>query len=192
MNIKLKSFIVLDLIVTSLLLTGCESLPGSREQQGAVAGGATGAVIGNVVSGGLFATLLGGAAGAGAGYLIGANYDKIVGDNSDDAQQAVEQARTQPATAADVDGADTADLNDDGFVTLDEVEAMGKAGLNDEEMLDRLRATNQVFELSTGQRDQLRNAGISQNVIAEMENINQEQRKEVLNRRAEVISRDPE
>jgi hypothetical protein len=66
----------------------------------------------------------------------------------------------------------TAAVNGDGFVTLDEVVVMKLAGLTDRQMLDRLQVTGQVFELTSDQKQYLRDRGISQKVIDEMPRLN--------------------
>jgi hypothetical protein len=173
-------------------LGGCENLPGSRETQSTVIGGAAGAATGALIGGEdnrLVGALIGGALGAGGGYLIGARTDWFGEDDaSDEAMAAIEEARQSPATAADVAAADTADLNRDGFVTMDEVTAMADAGLSDSEMLARLRATGQVFDLSAAQAEQLRSRGVSAYVVNEMQKINQEQKERVLSN-SEVLGR---
>jgi hypothetical protein len=139
--------------------TACSNLPGNPGQQGAAIGGLGGAAVGAAVGGSqhrLLGVLLGGAIGAGGGYLIGANKDKITGKDSQAAQEAVRQAQTRPATPEQVRGAATADVNADGFVTMDEIIAMKKAGLSDQQMVERLRATGQVFELTLEQQKFLR------------------------------------
>ena len=167
-------------------LAGCENLPGTRETQGAAIGGVAGAATGAAVAGEgnrLLGALLGGAVGAGGGYLIGARTDWFGDPEADDeARKAVASAQRNPATAADVYRADTADLNGDGFVTLDEVLAMKDAGLSDAQMLDRLRATDQVFDLNASQRRELLEAGVSERVVAEMQEINRTQRDVILGR----------
>ena len=180
-----KSMISTALIGSLALapLSGCESLPGNDEQQGAVIGGVGGALAGAALSKnnrGLGA-LIGGALGAGGGWLIGANKDKITGkddderrESRDEAIRASERAERNPATAADVDKARTADLNDDGFVTLDEVVALRQANLSDDEMVARLEQTGQVFELTDYQEDYLRTRGVSDDVLREMRNMNQD------------------
>src|SRR5437868_9555512 len=150
--------------LSAFSLAGCENLPGSRGTQGAVVGGAGGAAVGAAVGGHehrLLGALLGGALGAGGGYVVGANSDRILGRDRDSAERAVRQSQEHPATAQDALRATTADLNNDGFVTLDEVVAMRDAGLSEAQMLDRLRATNQVFELTPEQRQYLLDRGVS-------------------------------
>jgi Glycine zipper len=56
-------------------LTACESLPGTRQQQGAVIGGAAGAVGGRAVTGGAVGTAVGAGVGAAAGSEIGRRQD---------------------------------------------------------------------------------------------------------------------
>jgi hypothetical protein len=156
------------------LMVGCESLPGDEKSQGAVIGGVGGALAGAALGGKdnrLLGALIGGAAGAGGGYLVGANWDKITGKKSDEAKEAADRAERSPATPDDVRDARTADLNDDGFVTLDEVVAMEKANLSDAEMIRRLERTNQYFELTGDQESFLRDHGVSQRVVLAMRDI---------------------
>lgn len=165
---------------------GCENLPGNRQTQGAVIGGVAGAGAGAVVGGEdnrLLGAIIGGALGAGGGYLIGAHTDWFGDpDAESQAREAVREAQADPATADDVSKSSTADLNQDGFVTLDEVIAMERAGLSDAEILVRLRLTDQVFELNRSQRSQLIAAGVSAEVVDEMPRINRIERDEILSR----------
>jgi osmotically inducible lipoprotein OsmB len=167
----------------SIGLVGCEYLPRDRGARGAVIGGAGGAAAGAVIGGRehrLLGALLGGALGAAGGYVIGANTGRIRGQDQEAAREAAVQAQQNPVTAEQALRATTADINNDGFVTLDEVVAMHQAGLTDQQMLQRMRATDQVFELSQEQRQYLMDRGISRAVINEMENINSELREELL------------
>jgi hypothetical protein len=171
-------------VLATTPLVSCESLPGSRTQQSTVIGGAAGAAAGAVIAGEgnrIAGALIGGALGAGAGYLIGAKTDWFEDEDGDEsARTAIANARANPATAADVARARTADLNSDGFVTFDELVAMDQAGLSDTEVLARLRATDQIFELSGDQRRALLDAGVSPQVVAEMPRINQAEKNRVL------------
>lgn len=81
------------------------------------------------------------------------------------------------ATPQDVFNSTTADLNGDGFVTLDEIVAMKQAGLTDDQMIERLRATNQIYQLTPAQEAFLRRQGISSFVIMQMETINRDQQQ---------------
>jgi osmotically inducible lipoprotein OsmB len=162
------------------VLPGCESLPGNEKQQGAVIGGATGAAVGAAVTDNrLLGGLIGGALGAGGGYLVGANWDKIQGNDKDSAQRAVDKAQNEPATAQEARNASTADINNDGFVTIDEVVALQKAGFTDDEMINKLERTGQVFDLTAANEDQLRDQGVSRRVVTAMRDMN----RDVLNDR---------
>ena len=99
------------------------------------------------------------------------------------------EAQADPATVEEVRAAKTADANKDGFVTLDEVIAMEKAGLTDLEIVKRLEATGQVFELTDAQKKQLRDAGVGEYVITRLDTINQKQRDELMKDRSDVISK---
>lgn len=156
-------------------LAGCESLPGGEKEQGAVIGGAGGAAAGAAIGGEdnrLAGALIGGILGAGGGYLIGAKMEdkdsEDAAEKRQEAQAAAQKAKENPATAEDVRVTNTADLNDDGFVTLDEVAAMEKAGLADREQIRRLERTQQYFQLTNEQQEYLREQGVSDDVILAM------------------------
>jgi hypothetical protein len=157
-------------------LVGCSSLPGNDEQQGAVIGGATGAAVGAAVTKNrALGAVIGGAVGAAGGYVIGKNKDKITGRDEDnqEVETAAERAQQAPATPEQARAATNADVNGDGFVTLDEVVALDQANLTDDQIIERLRATNQVFELTEEQRRYLLDRGLSQNVVTQLETLNQ-------------------
>ena len=159
-------------------MMGCESLPGDKKSQGAVIGGIGGALAGAAVAGdddrGIGA-LIGAVAGAGGGYLIGAKVDEKDKDDAkkkEEALQASKNAEANPADAEAAKQATTADVNDDGFVTLDEVVAMEQAGLSDKEMIRRLERTQQYFALNEQQEGFLRERGVNDTVIVAMRDMN--------------------
>lgn len=171
--------------LASLPMHGCDSLPGNRTEQATVIGGAGGAVIGAVLAKNnrLLGALIGGVLGAGGGYLIGAKTDWFKKDKTDvrdEAQRSVDNAQRNPATPEEARRATTADVNNDGFVTLDEVVAMKKAGLSDREMINRLEATGQVFDLNAEQENYLIDNGVSRNVVNRMKRINQVERERLI------------
>ncbi|MGF1632675.1 MAG: glycine zipper domain-containing protein [Phycisphaerae bacterium] len=169
----MKNQLTATVTAAALMLAGCESLPGGGKEQGAVIGGAGGAAAGAAISedNRLVGALIGGVLGAGGGYLIGSRVDNDEGD----AEQAAEEARRDPATVADARDADTADLNGDGFVSMDELIALNEAGYSDAEIRDRLEATDQVFQLDESQRARLVEAGLSRQLVVDMGRINREQ-----------------
>lgn len=182
-----KLFIIAPFVFA---LTACENMPGNRNQQGAVIGGAAGAAAGAAVAKDhrLLGALIGGALGAGGGYVIAAKTDKINENDQEAATTATRKSQENPATAEDARQAMTADLNLDGFVTLDEVAAMKDAGFSDQKMIERLKGTDQIFELTADQEKYLSDHGVSQNVINEMAQINQDKRDSLINNRTDVIS----
>lgn len=178
MRFTKTTILVLSASIGLAPLAGCESLPGNEKQQGAVIGGAGGAAAGAVIGGKdhrLGGAVIGGLIGAGSGYLIGSKVEKDKDHNDpakkQQAEAAAQKAQQNPATAGDVKNSNTADLNDDGFVTLDEVAAMKKAGLSDKEQIRRLERTQQYFELTSAQRDYLRQQGVSDQVISAMKDM---------------------
>jgi hypothetical protein len=119
--------------------------------------------------------LIGNSLGAGGGFVCGCERDKIDNDKQQTKQAAIsasQRAEKNPAKLEDVDRARTADLNADGFVTLDEIVALRQAELNDAEILSRLARTNQVFDLTEYQQDYLRTRGVSDNVLRDMQTLN--------------------
>jgi hypothetical protein len=187
---SIKLFGTVTLAACLAGLTACSSLPGEPRTQGAVIGGLGGAAAGAAIGGKgnqVLGALLGGALGATGGYIIGANSDRITDSDRAAAQEAVQTAQTRPATARDVMAATTADVNGDGFVTLDEVVAMRQAGLSDQQMLERLRLTGQVFELTAEQEQHLRSQGVSAHVVNQMQDINRDLREQLLGQQSGVI-----
>ncbi|MBC8096044.1 MAG: glycine zipper 2TM domain-containing protein [Akkermansiaceae bacterium] len=190
-SFSLHTFLFTGLVAVILNSTGCSSMPGNKQQQGAVIGGLGGAAAGAAIGGKdnrVLGALLGGALGAGGGYVVGANSDRILNKDSSGAQSATQTAQSRPATAQDAMRAETADVNGDGFVTLDEVVALEQAGLSDQQMINRLRATGQVFELTDEQQEYLRAQGVSRTVVNQMDNLNRDAHDRLMKEPNGVIS----
>ena len=117
-----------------------------------------------------FAKLADAACGLSGGCLVGASRAMLEGHRVDLACRANERSEQRPALPADARDARTADLNGDGFVTLDEMIAMRRAGLDDREIIQRLVATGQVFTLSPRQWQYLYDRGINRPVLDWMSN----------------------
>jgi hypothetical protein len=179
---------MITLLIASLALAplaGCDSLPGDKKTQGAVIGGVGGAVAGGALAKNnrLLGALIGGALGAGGGYLIGSQLDKSdPNKNREDAVRADRRARDNPVTADEARRARTADINNDGYVTMDEVVAMAKAGLSDDEMITRLERTGQFFELTPDQERYLTDHGVSRRVVNAMRDINSDVKNKAYDR----------
>jgi hypothetical protein len=175
------------MLISALALgpvVGCENLPGDKATQGAVIGGAGGALAGAAIgkNNRLVGGLIGGALGAGGGYLIGSQLKKNDANHRDEAYKASDRDRDNPPTAREARDARTADLNDDGFVTLNEVVAMQDAGISSGEMIRRLEDTGQVFALSDEQENYLRDHKVDREVIRAMRTINQDRARTVEDR----------
>ena len=165
-NWRMKDLPLLSVGLVCVGLAGCSSAPGSGKQQGAVIGGATGAAVGaSVTKNRALGAVIGGAVGAAGGYVVGGktgHLDKDKNGNPTPPPDSVEHRAT---------GA-TADANNDGFVTLDEIVAMEKDGITDDEMVRRMQATGLTFDLNEEQKKFLTERGVSLYVIDRLPELN--------------------
>lgn len=118
---------------------------------GGLAGAGTGALIGEAVGHPAAGALLGAGVGAISGAAIGSGMDDIEARNR--AQIAAQMGRQIPP----------------GTVTLPDVIAMTKAGVNDELIANHIRANGLAHPLQTGDLIALQNAGVSTRVIAALQ-----------------------
>ena len=147
----MKHFIRVGLAAAvGLSLAGCMSMQGRPDYtaSGALAGGATGAIIGSVAGHSGPAALLGGAAGALVGGLIGHGMDQ--------AQEAHLRAQA-PRTLERVERGQP--------LTVADVKALAKAGISDELIISQIRNSRTVYHLNTADIIALRDAGVSDRVI---------------------------
>jgi osmotically inducible lipoprotein OsmB len=163
-----KNLLLVGTVCAGLGLSGCSSAPGTSGQQGAVVGGATGAAVGaSVTKNRALGAVIGGAVGAAGGYVVGKKTGHIDNKDRDHSGTAPSgESGEYKATVA------TADLNNDGFVTLDEIVKLEKNGESDEEMIRRITATGLTFDLSDEHRKYLSERGVSQYVIDRLPSIN--------------------
>jgi hypothetical protein len=103
--------------------------------------------------------------GPGGGWIIAASSQNIQQTSLGSAQQSNRLAEQQPAGPADVERSDNCDLNGDGFVTMDEILALKRAGMTNEQLIARVRRTPEVFSMTDRQQQYLRDRGISQSVV---------------------------
>ena len=103
--------------------------------------------------------------GMGGGFLVAAAPEKIRNRQRQQAVAASNTAEASPARLEQVHESTTADLNNDGFVTLDEVLAMTRAGLSDNETIDRLRKTGYIFQVTPQQERYLTDRRAPQKVV---------------------------
>ena len=163
----------LAMLALVMTIVGCESNSGT----GAAVGGSSGAVAGGAAAGAAagapaagVGAIVGGAVGAVGGAIIGASQDRSDADRT----RAERASADNPALASAVVAGGTADINSDGFVTLDEIVALERSGLSDEEIIARCRNTQQIFTLSGDQQRALMDAGVSPRVAASLRDLNRE------------------
>lgn len=143
-------------LLGSILLggsSGCETKAETGALIGGAAGAGLGAIIGNQSHGrGGAGALIGGAAGALGGAIVGNEMDKA--DRR--AQGRSESVPVQPAYAAAP------------RVTVDEVIAWTHRGVRDSEIMDRIDRSGTVFHLYAADEMRMRDAGVSEEVIRAM------------------------
>lgn len=166
-----NELLLIGTICAGLELSGCSSAPGTSGQQGAVVGGATGAAVGaSVTKNRALGAIIGGAAGAAGGYVIGNKTGPL--DKKDHDNSTTTTTTTSPDSVEHAAAGETADLNHDGFVTLDEIVKMEKNGVSDDEMVRRIQATGLTFDLNDEQRKYLTDHGVSAAVIERLPTVN--------------------
>ncbi len=143
------------LLSASLTGSGCATM--NNTERGAVGGGvfgtAAGTAIGAATGRPLLGAGLGAAVGTATGALIGNEADKEDNRKREIAQAAAladAQAQQQRMGIADVIG-------------------LSQAGHSDQVIINQIRTTRSTFQLTPSDLDMLKNAGVSQRVIAEMQ-----------------------
>ena len=145
--------LTLALAISVIGLTGCEYPNGDPNYTGtgALTGGAVGAISGAAIGGNRHGgedALIGAAVGAVAGGLIG---------NSMDRQQQERLRQQAPQTYARVDQGQPLSVAD--------VKALAAAGVGDNVIISQIRNSHTVYHLSAADIINLRNAGVSNQVI---------------------------
>jgi hypothetical protein len=141
---------LLVVAVVGTSVAGCYSPMGRPDYtaSGALAGGATGAIIGSMGRHSGPGALVGGAVGAIVGGLIGHGMDQT--------QEA--QLRAQaPQTMQRVEQGQP--------LTVMDVKALVKAGIGDDLVISQIRNSRTVYHLTTADIIALKNAGVSERVI---------------------------
>ena len=149
-------FGILALLVSvSAAGSGCSTM--NNTEKGAIGGAVVGTGLGTALGAATGHTgagaVIGGLAGTAGGALVGNDIDKTERRNKDIAQAAAladAQAQSQRLGMADVIG-------------------LAQAGHSDGVIINQIRKTRSTFSLTTSDLDMLKNAGVSQGVIAEMQ-----------------------
>jgi Glycine zipper len=145
-----RSVSLLVVAVFGTSFSGCYSPQGRPDYtaSGALAGGATGAVVGSMSRHPGPGALVGGAVGAVIGGLIGHGMDQ--------SQEA--QLRTQaPQTLQRVEQGQPLAVSD--------VQALAHAGIGDDLIISQIRNSRTVYHLTTADIIALKNSGVSERVI---------------------------
>jgi hypothetical protein len=133
-----------------ILSCGCESM--NNTQAGAVGGGLVGAALGTVVGAAarnpLAGAAIGGAVGAGTGALVG---------NAEDRAQDRAARRAAAIQAANPP------------LTLYDVAHMSQQHISDAVIINQIRYTNSMYNLSPDDINWLKQQGVSDSVVLEMQ-----------------------
>ncbi len=142
------------LATMALLSSGCQST--STADQGALFGGATGAVLGGIVGHQFHNTAAGAVIGAGAGALTGA----VVGNKIDEAEARnralIEQRLGRPVSP--------------GAVSIQDVVEMSRAGVNEQVIVTHVNNNGVARPLTAADITYLTQNSVSNNVIQAMQN----------------------
>lgn len=137
-----------------LAVCGCECM--NNTERGAVAGGLVGTGVGTVIGGLTGHPLAGLAVGAGTGTLAGG----LLGNSADRRE---ERAEARAAAHAQAIAAQNPPLS------LQDVAGMAQRHISDAVIIQQIRTTNSVFSLAPNQIDWLKQQGVSDSVIIEMQ-----------------------
>jgi hypothetical protein len=148
-------------VLVGLSLTGCMSPQGRPDYtaSGALAGGATGAIIGSTGHHPGPAGLVGAAVGAVVGGIIGHGMDQ--------AQEAHLRAQA-PQTIQRIEQSQP--------LTVADIISLVKAGVSDDLVISQIRYSRTVYHLNSGDIIELKNTGVSERIIDFMINTPAEMR----------------
>lgn len=131
-------------------LIGCMSPQGRPDYtaSGALAGAATGAIVGSTARHPGPAALVGAAVGA----VVGG----VIGHGMDEAQEAQLRAQS-PQTLQRIEQSDP--------LTVEDVVSLVKAGISEDLVISQIRNSRTVYHLKAADIIELKNAGVSENII---------------------------
>ena len=147
----MKQKMIFSLIAIAAVFSSCETKTGTGALAGGAIGTGLGAAIGSASGNSGVGALIGGGAGALAGGLIGAGFDEQDREN---------MQRQAPRTLDKIEHKERLGIYD--------IKQMSNAGIDDKVIIRQIEATHSRFSLSTADIIDLKNAGVSQNVIDAM------------------------
>src|SRR4051812_19293665 len=155
---------VIALGVMGAGIAGCETQAGTGALIGGAAGAGIGAIIGNNSHGRTGSgALIGGAVGALGGAIVGNEMDKS------DRKKAAAAERDDYGPRSDTRSyRDSKTTYASSRVTKDDVIAWNGRGVRDSEIIDRIDRSGTVFRLTAADENQLRDSGVSEDDIREM------------------------
>ena len=149
------TIISLAVVMAGLSLSGCYTPSGQPDNtaSGALAGGATGAIIGSMAREPGPGALVGAAVGAVAGGAIGhrADHAREARLQAQRAQAQQQMPQAQP-------------------IGIQDVKAMAKAGLGDQLIISQIQNSRTLYRLNSAEIIDLKNSGVSEKVIDYMIN----------------------
>lgn len=143
---------ILLILLLSALTGGCQTNADRGTFFGTLLGAGTGAIIGNQTGNRDKGALIGGVVGGLAGNAIGSSVDEMEARNREMIEQRLGR-KVRP-----------------GAVTIDDVINMSKAGVDDELIINHIRAHGVATSLTTPDIILLKNQEVSPRVIATMQN----------------------
>ena len=149
---------IIGVTVMAISQVGCASSP-NRAAEGSIIGGLLGAGAGAIIGnqsrdrdqGRTQGALIGGAVGALGGALAGSQIQK---------QPAQQQA---PAAGRQV--------SNPNQLSISQIVDLSKQGVHEDVIVDRIRLTNSKYQLSQADADYLKQSGVSQKVLLEMQGL---------------------
>jgi uncharacterized protein YcfJ len=144
-------------------LTGCETKAQSGALIGSAAGAGLGAIIGHQSGHAGAGALIGGAVGAGGGYIAGNEMDKKDQRERDAYDRSTRTSREnrypeEPAPRSS------------STLTKNQVVRWTQDGVKDDIIIDRIDRSGATFRLSVADENDLRDAGVSEEVVRAMKN----------------------
>ena len=163
-----RSSSVVVIVALGMVAAGCENKAQTGALIGAGGGAAAGGIIGHQSGNAGTGALIGAGVGAIGGYIVGNELDKK------DARQeeAAYQSRTRSARESRYDDraprAQTTSA--ETRVTKQDVIDWTERGVKEDIIIDRIDRTHSAFRLSPADENELRDAGVSEEVIRTMKN----------------------
>jgi hypothetical protein len=136
--------------IALMLLSGCSSM--SDTEKGVLGGGAIGAVCGTIIGAAFHRPGLGAAIGAGGGAAIGG----LAGHDSDVAKKKAAEAEAAAAVQ-------------NGPLGLTDIAHMALQHISDVVIIEQIRSTGSIYHLSPDDIAWLKQSGVSDGVILEMQ-----------------------